>query len=88
MVITLTRGCKKKSNGTYHRLNARRFEQFAGKHFEPTSTAASETNDTTRIVLVHMLLANSMARMYDVKGAFLTGKFDDSIEIFHGGATG
>ena len=59
-VITSTRACKKKSNGTYHgRLNARGFEQIAGKHFDPTSTAAPMTNDTTkRIVFILMLLAD------------------------------
>ena len=74
-VITSTWACKKKSNGTYHgRLNARDFEQIAGKHFDPISTAAPVTNDTTiRIVLVLMLLANWMARIYNVKGAFLKG---------------
>ena len=63
--------------------DARGFEWIAGKHFDPTSTAAPVTNDTTiRIVLVLMLLADWMARMYDVKGAFLKGKFEDSEEIF------
>ena len=63
-VITSTWACKKKSNGTYHdKLNARRFEQIAGKYFDPTSTAAPVTNNTAiRIVLVLMLLANCMAR--------------------------
>ena len=55
------------------------FKQVAGKHFDPTSTAAPVTKDTTnRIVLVLMLLADLMARIYDVKGMFLKGKFEDS----------
>ena len=72
-IITLTWACRKKSNGTYHsRLNARRFKQIAVKHFNPTSTAAPVTNDTTiRILLVLMLLMNWTARIYDVKGVFL-----------------
>ena len=59
-VITSTWTCKKKSNGTYHgQLNARGFGQVAGKHFNPTSTAAPVTDDTTiRNVLALMLLAD------------------------------
>ena len=83
-VITSTWAYKKKSNGTYHgRLNARGFEQIAGKHFISTSIADPVTNDTTIIiVLVFMLLANWMARIHDVKGAFLKGKFEDDEENF------
>ena len=56
---------------------------MAGKHFDPTSTAAPVTNYTTiRIVLVITLLAVWMARIYNVKGMFLKGKFDDGEEIF------
>ena len=57
--------CKKKSNGTYHgRLNARRFKQIKKKHFDPTSTAAPVTNDTTiRIVFILMLLADWVAEV-------------------------
>ena len=41
------------------------------------------TNNTTiRIVLVLMLLADWMARIYDIKGMFLKGKFEDGEEIF------
>ena len=59
------------------------FQQIAGKHFDPTSTAAPLTNDTTiRIVMVLMLLAHWTSRIYDVKGVFLKGKFEDSKEIF------
>ena len=77
--ITSTWACKKKSNSTYcGRLNAREFKQIAGKNFDPTSTAVPVTNNTTiRIVLVLMLLTDWMARIYDVKGVFLKGKFED-----------
>ena len=53
-VITLTWACKKKSNSTYcGQLNAKGFKQVAGKHFDPTSTTAAVTNDTTiRIVQI------------------------------------
>ena len=52
----------------------RGFEQIARKHFNPMSTATAATNNTTvRIVLVLMLLADWMAKIYDVKGV-LEGK--------------
>ena len=47
------------------------------------SIAAPVTNDITiRIVLILMLLADWMARIYDIKGTFLKGKFDNGKEIF------
>ena len=57
-VITSTQVCKIKSNGTCHgQMNAWIIEQIAGKHFNPTSTAAPATNNTfIRIVWVLMLL--------------------------------
>ena len=40
-------------------------------------------NDTTtRIVLVFKLFADWTERIYDIKGAFFKGKFEDSKEIF------
>ena len=59
-VITSTGACKKKSKGTYHgRLNAWGFKQVAGKYFNPMSTAAPVTNNTTnRTVLILMVLAD------------------------------
>ena len=42
-VMTSTRACKKKSNGTYFgQLNDWGFKQIAGKHFDPTSTGPSD----------------------------------------------
>ena len=80
----MTWACKKNSNGTYHGpLNARGFKQIAAKHFNPTSATAPVTKNTTiRIVLVLTLLVDWIARINDVKGAFLNGKFEDSKEIF------
>ena len=70
-VITSIWSCQKESNGTCRgQLNARGFEQVAGKHFDPTSTAAPVMNDTTIRII------------YDVKGVFLKGKFEDGEEIF------
>ena len=52
-------------------MNARGFKQVAWKRFDPTSTAAPVTNNTTiKIVLILMLLADWTARAYDIKGAF------------------
>ena len=82
--ITSTWACKKKSNGTCHgQVNAKGFEHVAGKHLDPMSTAAPVTNNTTVIiVLLLMLLVDQMARIYDVKHAFLKGKFEDGGESF------
>ena len=64
-------------------MNARGFKQVAGKHFYPTSTAAPVTNNTNIIiVLILMLLADWMARICNMKGVFLKGKFEDGKEIF------
>ena len=82
--VISTLACKKKSNGTHHgRLIARGFEQIAGKHFDPTSPATPVTNNTTsRIVLELLPLADWMARIYDKKGEFLKGKFEDHKQVF------
>ena len=57
--------------------------QVTGKHFNPTSTAAPVTSNTSiRIVLVLMLLVDWMIRIYDMKGTFLKGEFEDGKEIF------
>ena len=73
-----------KSNGTYcGQLNTRGFEYIAGKHFDPASTAAPVTKNTTiKIVLLLILLADRTARIYEVKGTFLKGQFEKGEEIF------
>ena len=78
-VITSTWACKKKSYGTYcGQLNTREYEQVAGKHFDPTSTFAPVTNKAIiRIVLVLILLADCVERIYGIKGASLKGKFEN-----------
>ena len=51
---------------------------MAGKHFNLMSSAAPMTNDTTiKIVLVLMLIGDLKAGIYDVKGMFLKGNFED-----------
>ena len=64
-------------------MNAKGFEQIAMKNFDPTSTAASVTNDTSiRIMLVIMLLADLRAKIHDVKGAFSKRKFEETAKNF------
>ena len=79
-----TWACKKKSDGTLRgRLNARGFKQKADEHFDPSSISSPVTNcDTIRIVLTLMLMAGWTARVVDVKGAFLHGKFDSGEKIY------
>ena len=75
---------KKKSNGTLRgRMNARGFKQVEGQHYDGTTISSPVTNSaTTRIVLTLMIMANMLAHVVDVKGAFLHGEFEDR-EIIH-----
>jgi len=75
---------KKKSNGTLcGRMNARGFKQVEGQHFDGTTISSPVTNSATiRIVLMLMIMANMLAHVVDVKGAFLQGEFEDG-EIIH-----
>jgi hypothetical protein len=63
---------KKKSNGTLQgRINLRGFKQIEGQHYDGTTISSPVTNSTTiRIVLVLMVMANMIAHMVDIKGAF------------------
>ena len=71
-VIDSVWAMKKKSNGTLRRrLNARGFKQVEGQHYDSTTISLPVTNAATiRIVLVLMVMANMMAHIVDVKGAF------------------
>jgi hypothetical protein len=75
---------KKKSNGTLRgQMNARGFKQVKGQHYDGTTISSLVTNSATiRIVLTLMIMANMLAHVVDVKGAFLHGKFEDK-EIIH-----
>jgi hypothetical protein len=68
---------KKKSNGTLcDRINAKGFKQVKGQHYDGTTISSSVTNSATiKIVLVLMVMADMIAHMVDVKGAFLHGEF-------------
>jgi hypothetical protein len=75
---------KKKSYGTLRgRMNARGFKQVEGQHYNVTTISSPVTNSATiRIVLMLMIMANMLAHVVDVKGAFLHGEFEDG-EIIH-----
>ncbi len=75
---------KKKSNGTLRgRINARGFKQVEGQHYIGTAISSPVTNsETIRIVLMLMIMADMLAHVVDVKGAFLHGEFEDG-EVIH-----
>ena len=60
---------KKKSNGTLcGRMNARRFKQVEGQHYNGTTISSPVTNSATiRIVLMLMIMACMLAHVVDVK---------------------
>jgi hypothetical protein len=54
------------------RLNARRFEQVEGVHYDGTSTHAPVMNaGTIQIVLILIIMADWQGQIVDVKGVFL-----------------
>ena len=75
---------KKKSNGTLcGRMNARGFKQVEGQHYDGTTISSPVTNSATiRIVLTLMIMADMLAHVVVVKGAFLHGEFEDK-EVIH-----
>jgi hypothetical protein len=83
-ILSSTWAMKKKANGTYRaRLNARGYEQVAGRHYDENSIAAPVTSDTTiRIVLTLLLMAGWYGELLDVKGAFLHGEFEEGEQLF------
>ena len=83
-VLSSTWAMKKKASGTYRaRLNARGYEQLDGMHYDSTNTAAPVVHDITiRIILTMMVMANWIAYLQDVKGAFLKGEFNDGEVLF------
>jgi hypothetical protein len=74
---------EKKSNGTLRgRINARGFKQVEGQHYDGKTISSPVTNSATiRIVLVLMAMADMIAHMVDVKGAFLHCEFEDGKKI-------
>jgi hypothetical protein len=74
---------KKKSNGTLRgRINTRGFKQVEGQHYNGMTISSPVTNSATiRIVLVLMVMADMIAHVVDVKGAFVHGEFKDCKKI-------
>ncbi len=74
---------RKKRSGTLRgRLNMRGFKQIKGQHYDGTTISSPVTNSATiRIVLVLMVMASMIARIVDVKGAFLHGEFEDGEKV-------
>jgi hypothetical protein len=74
---------KKKSNDTLRgRINARGFKQVEGQHYDGTTISSPVTNSATiRTVLVSMVMADMIAHVVDVNGAFLHGEFEDGEKI-------
>ena len=84
-ILTTTWTMKKKANGTFRgRLNAQGFEQVDGSHFFGDSIAAPVTCPSTIRTLIILLCMNPkwVARIKDVEGAFLQGKFENGEVIY------
>jgi hypothetical protein len=83
-VTEITRVCKIKRMGKLPgHLNARRFKQVEGVHYDGSSSHAPVTNaGTIQNVLILMLMADLHGRIVDVKGAFLHGEIVDRKVIY------
>ena len=83
-VIDSVWAMKKKSTGVLcGRINARGFKQVEGQHYDGTTISSPVMNAATiRIVLVLMVMANMIAHIVDVKGAFLHGDFKDGEKVY------
>jgi hypothetical protein len=75
---------KLKADGsTCCRLAIRGFQQIDGVHFDASDKAAPVICDVTiRVVLMLAIMANWLAWIVDVEGAFLQGRFQNSELIF------
>ena len=70
---------KKKSDGTHSaRINTRRFKQQDGVRYTKDDFPGLVVNGITiNIVIILMIMAAWRAELINVKGALLTGKFDN-----------
>jgi hypothetical protein len=82
-IIDSTRACNKEINGTTRgRLNARRFKQIDGQHYNESSIHATVTDAASiRTILTQALMGYLKAEDVDVKGAFLKGEAEAGEEI-------
>ncbi len=59
-------------------MNAKGFKQVEGQHYDGMTISSPVTNlATIRIVLTLMIMANMLAHVVDIKGAFLHGELED-----------
>jgi hypothetical protein len=63
-------------------LNARGYEQIAGKHYNATYIAAPVTSDMTICIGIILLMVNWYGKLLDVKGAFLHGEFEEGVALY------
>jgi hypothetical protein len=75
---------KLKADGsTRCHLAIRGFQQIDGVHFDASDKAATFVCDVTiRVVLIVAIMANWLAWIVDVEGAFLQGQFQNGEQIF------
>ena len=83
-IISSTWAMKKKSDGTHRaRLNAEGFEQDDGVHYTKNYVLAPVVNDITiRIVFTLMIMDAWWSELWDVKRAFLIGRFNKEEELY------
>jgi hypothetical protein len=74
---------KLKADGSIRcRLAIRGFQQIDGVHFDASDKAAPVVCDVTiRVVLILAIMANWLAWIIDVEGAFLQGRFQNGEQI-------
>ena len=83
-VLTSTWAMKKKANRTFRaRLTVRGYEQVDGEHYDKDTTAAPVVNEAMiRIIFILMIMSRWYAKILDVHGAFLHGKFEEGTKLF------
>ncbi|KAL7563155.1 hypothetical protein ACA910_014434 [Epithemia clementina (nom. ined.)] len=83
-ILTSTWAMKKKANGVYRgRINAKGFQQEDGEHYDSHATFAPVVAEmTVMIVFTLSIMANWLAWVLDVKGAFLHGDFEKGRKIY------
>jgi hypothetical protein len=83
-VLSTTWVMKKKASGRYKAsITARGYEQRDGEHFNSSDKASPVVNDITmRIIVTLIVMANFWTEIVDVRGAFLTAKFEPNHRMF------
>ena len=79
VVLDTTWAMKRKANGVRRARNyVRGFKEEPDVHYDDRKTSAPVVSDVTvKVLFVIMLTAGWVARVADVKGAFLLGEFDE-----------